>query len=53
MREIDRAKAEEKSTSAGNVNAYKKAKAGYGSSTTYKPKAAAAPVPLSSDYVAK
>lgn len=53
MREIDRAKAEEKATSTGNVNAYKKAKAGYGSSTTYKPKAAAAPVPLSSDYVAK
>ncbi len=53
MREIDRAKAEEKNTSAGNVNAYKKAKAGYGSSTTYKPSPAKAAVPLSSDYVAK
>lgn len=53
MQDIDQAKAEEKATSAGNVNRYKKAKTGYGSSTSYKPKAAAAPVPLSSDYVGK
>jgi hypothetical protein len=53
MREIDQEKAEQKATRAGNVNSYKKAKAGYGSSTTYKPSPKAAAVPLSSDYVAK
>ncbi len=53
MAEIDSARAEDKSTQAGNVNTYRKAKAGYGSSTNYKPAAAAPPMPISKDYAAK
>ncbi|MBK7585103.1 MAG: hypothetical protein IPI67_33555 [Myxococcales bacterium] len=53
MRDIDGAKPEQKATRAGNVNSYKKAKAGYGSSTLYKPSPAATQIPLSRDYVGK
>ena len=50
--EVDQAKVEERATRAKNVNDYKKAKAGFGSTTKYKPSAAAPMVPLSSDYAA-
>lgn len=54
LREVEAAKSEEKATPADNVNRYKKAKVGYGSSTEYRPKAGSKKaVPLSSDYVAK
>lgn len=55
IQQIDAEQAEERSTPADNVNEYKKAKAGYGSSTRLKgvsPSAKPA-APLSKDYAAK
>lgn len=54
IREIEAEQAEERATPADNVNEYKKAKAGYGSSTRIKAGPAAKPAPvLSKDYAAK
>lgn len=53
VKEIERAKTEERATPAENANDYKKARAGYGS-TTKLPAAAAEPAPvISKDYLAK
>lgn len=53
VKDVDRAAVEEKDTSADNVNRYRKAEKGWGSSTKLKasPKAHAAPV--SKDYLTK
>jgi hypothetical protein len=50
VKDVERAAAEERATPGVNANAYKKAKAGYGSST--KLPAAPAIAPVSKDYIA-